>query len=147
LDLDRNLATAHALIGDGKSLLGQPEETEAHIQEALRLSPRDSDVCRWCVFAGLAQIQLARDEEAVVWLRRSIEADRNYPNSHFVLGAALAHLGRLPEARSEVQAGLATNPALTIARLRAAVSSDSPARIAGAQRLIDGLRKAGVPEE
>ena len=147
LDLDRNLATAHALIGDGKSLLGQPEETEAHIQEALRLSPRDSDVCRWCVFAGLAKIQLARDEEAVVWLRRSIEADRNYPNSHFVLGAALAHLGRLPEARSEVQAGLAMNPALTIARLRAAVPSDSPARIAGAQRLIDGLRKAGVPEE
>jgi TolB-like protein/Flp pilus assembly protein TadD len=147
LDLDRNLAAAHAQIGDGKVLLGQPEETEAHIQEALRLSPRDRDVYLWCHFAGLAKFQLGREEEAVVWLRRSIEADRNYPNSHFVLGAALAHLGRLPEARSEVQAGLAMNPALTIARLRAAVSSDSPARIAGAQRLIDGLRKAGVPEE
>jgi TolB-like protein/class 3 adenylate cyclase len=148
LDLDRNLATAHALIGDCKSLLGQPEETEAHVQEALRLSPRDSDVWRWCVYAGLAQIQLAREEEAVIWLRRSIEADRNYPNSHFVLGAALAHLGRLAEARSEVQAGLAMNPTLSIARLRAAVPSDSPpARIAASQRLIDGLRKAGLPEE
>jgi tetratricopeptide (TPR) repeat protein len=147
LDLDRNLAAAHAQIGDCKSVLGQPEETEAHIQEALRLSPRDRDVYLWCHFAGLAKFQLGREEETVVWLRRSIEADRNYPNSHFVLGAALAHLGRLPEARSEVQAGLAMNPALTIARLRAAVPSDSAARIAGAQRLIDGLRKAGVPEE
>jgi len=147
LDLDRNLATAHALIGDGKAILGQPEETEAHIQEALRLSPRDSDVCRWCVFAGMAKIQLGRDEEAVIWLRRSIEADRNYPNSHFVLGAALAHLGRLPEAWSEVQAGLAMSPALTLARLRASVPSDSPTRIAASQRLIDGLRKAGLPEE
>jgi tetratricopeptide (TPR) repeat protein len=146
LDLDRNLAAAHAQIGDGKCLLGQPEETEAHIQEALRLSPRDRDVYLWCMFAGLAKFQLGREEEAVVWLRRSIEADRNYPSSHFILGAALAHLGRLPEARSEAQAGLAMNPAFTIARLRATVPSDSPARIAGLQRVIDGLRKAGVLE-
>ena len=147
LDLDRNLAAAHAQIGDCKSVLGQPEETEAHIQEALRLSPRDRDVYLWCHFAGLAKFQLGREEEAVVWLRRSIEADRNYPNSHFILGAALAHLGRLPEARSEAQAGLAMNPTFTIARLRASVPSDSPARIAGLERVIDGLRKAGVPEE
>jgi Flp pilus assembly protein TadD len=63
----------------------------------------------------LAKFQLGREEEAVVWLRRSIEADRNYPNSHFILGAALAHLGRLSEARSEAQAGLAMNPTFTIA--------------------------------
>jgi TolB-like protein/class 3 adenylate cyclase len=147
LDLDRNLAAAHAQIGDGKLFLGQAEETEAHIQEALRLSPRDRDVYLWCMFAGLAKFQLGRDEEAVVWLRRSIEADRNYPNSHFILGAALAHLGRLREARSEAQAGLAMNPTFTIARVRASVASDSPARIAGLERVIDGLRKAGVQEE
>jgi TolB-like protein/class 3 adenylate cyclase/Flp pilus assembly protein TadD len=147
LELDRNLAAAHAQIGDCKSVLGQPEETEGHIQEALRLSPRDRDVYLWCMFAGLAKFQLGREEEAVVWLRRSIEADRNYPSSHFILGAALAHLGRLPEARSEAQAGLAMNPTFTIARLRASVSSDSPARVAGLERVIDGLRKAGVPEE
>src|SRR5271165_6638846 len=62
LDLDRNLAAAHAQIGDGKLLLGQPEETEAHIQEALRLSPRDRDVYLWCMFAGLAKFQLGREE-------------------------------------------------------------------------------------
>ena len=39
------------------------------------------------------------------------------------------------------------NPTFTIARLRASVPSDSPARIAGSERVIDGLRKAGVPEE
>ena len=49
LDLDRNLAAAHAQIGDCKSVLGQPEETEAHIQEALRLSPRDRDVYLWFI--------------------------------------------------------------------------------------------------
>ena len=86
LDLDRNLAAAHAQIGDCKSVLGEPEETKADIQEALRFSPRDRDVYLWCHFAGLAKFQLGREEEAVVWLRRSIEADRIYPNSHFIRG-------------------------------------------------------------
>ncbi len=146
LDLDRNLAAAHAQIGDGKILLGQAEETEGHIQEALRLSPRDAHGYLWCMFAGLAKFHLGRDEEAVVWLRRSIEANRNYPTTHFILAAALARLGRLSEARSEVRAGLAINPAFTIARFRAGVSSDDPAAVAHWERYVDGLRKAGVPE-
>ena len=39
LVLDRNCG-AHILIGKAKSLLGRSEETEAHINEALRLFPR-----------------------------------------------------------------------------------------------------------
>ena len=42
LALDRNLAQAHAFIGFGKVRRARPEETEAHIAEALRLSPRDT---------------------------------------------------------------------------------------------------------
>ena len=147
LDLDRNLAAAHAQIGDGKLLLGQPEETEGHIQEALRLSPRDTHVYLWCMFAGLAKFRLGREEEAVVWLRRSVDANRNYPSSRFILAAALARIGRLPEARSEVRAGLAINPTFTIARFRAGVFSDDPAVAAGWERYADGLRAAGAPEE
>jgi Flp pilus assembly protein TadD len=41
LALDRNLAGAHAMIGMAKNMLGRSDETEAHIREALRLSPRD----------------------------------------------------------------------------------------------------------
>jgi TolB-like protein len=42
LALDRNLANAHAWIGSAKYFLGRGMETEAHINEALRLSPRDT---------------------------------------------------------------------------------------------------------
>ena len=42
------------------------------------------------------------------------------------LAAALAHLGRLDEARSAVQAGLALDPTFTISRFRARASSDNP---------------------
>ena len=59
------------------------------------------------MFAGLATFQLGREEEALVWLRRSIEADRNYPSSRFILGAALAHragsLKRGPKLRRDWQ--------------------------------------------
>ena len=47
LALDRNLANAHALIGYAKYFLGRGTETETHIQEALRLSPRDTIAPRW----------------------------------------------------------------------------------------------------
>src|SRR6202453_413839 len=42
LALDRNLAVAHFAIGLAKVFIGRAEETEAHIAEALRLSPRDT---------------------------------------------------------------------------------------------------------
>ncbi|HZZ21127.1 MAG TPA: adenylate/guanylate cyclase domain-containing protein [Roseiarcus sp.] len=42
LAIDRNLAGAHAVIGARKLYLGRAAETEAHVQEALRLSPRDT---------------------------------------------------------------------------------------------------------
>ena len=47
LELDRNLAAAHASIGLGKVFIGRAEETEAHIVEALRLSPRDTMAYTW----------------------------------------------------------------------------------------------------
>jgi hypothetical protein len=81
-----------------------------------------------------------------VLFRRSIEANRNYPNTHLWLAAALAHLGRLTEARAAAQAGLALHPSFTIARLRAGASSDNPIYLAQRERVIEGMRKAGVPE-
>ena len=148
LQLDRSLAAAHAQIGNGKIQLGQAEEAEVHIQEALRLSPRDTYAYIWCFFSGSAKLRLGREEEAVAWLRRSIEAKGSFPGSHFALAAALARLGRLPDASSEVQAGLAISPTFTIARFRTGASgNNNPAWIAGYERIIDGLRMAGVPEQ
>src|SRR4029077_6171341 len=74
LALDRNLTDAHALIGWGKLSLGRAAETEGHILEAFRLSPRDIFAFRWLTFVGAAKLLLGANAEAVAWLRRSIEA-------------------------------------------------------------------------
>jgi TolB-like protein/Flp pilus assembly protein TadD len=148
LELDKNLAGAHGCIGLGKLYVGRAEETEAHIVEALRLSPRDTFAYAFMQFVGVAKIFLGVDDQAVAWLRRSIESNRNFPQAHFYLGVALARLGRLDEARSAVKAGLALNPALTVSRLNATLTtaSDDPTFLAGCERLLEGLRKAGLPE-
>jgi tetratricopeptide (TPR) repeat protein len=80
LALDRNLANAHFSIGVGKTFIGHAEETEAHIVEALRLSPRDPTAHVWMNNAGLAKLFLGSYEQAVVWCQRAIEANRNFPH-------------------------------------------------------------------
>jgi TolB-like protein/tetratricopeptide (TPR) repeat protein len=147
LALNSNLAAAHAAIGLAKCFLGRAAETDGHTLEALRLSPRDISAYRWMSVAGWAKLQLDADAEAVGWVRRSIEVNRNYSPAHFLLAAALGLLGALDEARAATQAGLALNPSFTIRRLRAvAQSSDNPAFLAGLKRNAVGLRLAGVPE-
>ena len=61
---------------------------------------------------------------------------------------ALARAGRLDEARTSVNAGLALDPRFTIRRYRDVTyaNSDNPTYRAGRERLIEGMRQAGVPE-
>jgi TolB-like protein/class 3 adenylate cyclase len=146
LALDRNLAEAHGMLGWAKVLIGRGAEAEAHIQEAFRLSPRDTAAFRWMHYAGFAKLLLGADAEAVAWLRRGLEANRNHPIAHFHLAAALALLGSLEEARDAVRAGLALDPTFTIRRMRGRMSDDPTFR-AGSERAREGMRMAGVPEE
>jgi TolB-like protein/class 3 adenylate cyclase len=146
LALDRNLANAHGIIGLAKYLIGRGEETETHVHEALRLSPGDTFVYFWMTFAGVAKLQLGRDEEAVSWFRRGIETNQNFPPAHFYLAAALAHLGQLDEAQAAVKAGLALDPAFTLSRFRAGAASDNQTYLEQRERVIEGMREAGALE-
>ena len=118
-------------------LVGHPEETDAHENEALRLSPRDSFAWLWLHFAGAAKMTLGANEEAVALFRRSIEINRTAPLTHFFLAATLANLDKLEEAQSEVKAGLALDPGFSIRRFETGGGGGLP---------LEGMRKAGVPE-
>ena len=147
LELDRNLAAAHATIGMAKLFSGLAEETEGHVLEALRISPRDILAFNWLATAGVAKLYLGSDKDAVAWLRRAIGIDRNLPNAHFYLAAALAHLGQFDEAKTALIAGLTINPAYTLSSFRAGSFSDNPTFLAQRERVYEGLRTAGVPEK
>ena len=146
LALDHNLAEAQIQIGWAKLLMGRPADTQAHVDEAFRLSPRDVFTYRWLMLVGMAKLHLNEDAEAVDWLFRSVEANRNHPASHFLLAAALALLGSLDQASAAVKAGLAVNPSFTVRRFRYAAQGDNPTHLAARERLLEGMRMAGVPE-
>jgi TolB-like protein/Tfp pilus assembly protein PilF len=147
LAINRNFAQAHATIGLAKSLDGQFDETETHVREAMRISPLDSRAGLWMLFAGLAKLLAGRDDEAVARLKRSTELNPNFSITHFILAAAGARCGRPDEMRAAARAGLELDPGFNIARYRALPLSDNPVFVAQHERVIEGMRMAGLPEE
>jgi Flp pilus assembly protein TadD len=147
LTLDPNLASAYGERAISLIFVGRAEEVELQVNQALRLSPRDNLTFVWMLLAGAAKIHLGADDQAEAWLRRSIDANPNFPSEHMFLGAALANLGKLPEARVEARAGLALNPKFTVHRFQLGAESDNSVFLAQREHLLEGLRKAGLPEE
>ncbi len=146
LAIDPNLAGARASMGLVSIGIGRAEETEAHVLEALRFSPRDALIYQWFLHVGGAKACLGEYDTAVTWLKKSIDANRNNPLPFFYLAACFAHLGQLDEAREEVKAGFAIDPNFTIKRFRAGIQSGNSIFLAQRERLIEGMRLAGVPE-
>ena len=113
LELDRNLATAHSTIGLGKILIGRAEETEAHIAEALRLSPRDTLAYIWMTQRGCRRRTTSaigsRRSRGFDWRSRPTETIRYHI---LCWPPRLAQLGRLDEAHSAVKAGSRAQPEL-----------------------------------
>ena len=76
--------------------------------------------------------------------------NRNLPClAHFFSPAALKrNLGKLDEARAETQAGLCSiNPNFSVHGFRVGAESNNPLFLTQRERLLEGLRKAGVPEQ
>jgi TolB-like protein len=146
LVLDRNLAEAHAQIGLAKYVIGRGAQTEAHMNEAFRLSPRDISAHRWLAIVGMSKLQLSADAEAHDWFLRSIEANRNFPLAHFGLAAALALLGSPDQASAAAKAGLALDPSFTVRRYGDGAWTGNPTYLARRERVCQGMRLAGIPE-
>lgn len=147
IGLDRNLAAAHADAGMMKVLLGRGEETEAHVAEAMRLSPRDPLLSRWHLYIGMADLYLGRVDQAADPLRKAVELNSSFSIAHFILAATLALMGRDAEAAEACAAGLRLDLNFSVAKFRSNTRSDNPVYLAGRERIYEGLRKAGVPEQ
>ena len=146
LSLDRNLAFAHAQIGFAKAVLGRAEETEAHVLEAMRLSPRDTGAYVWCDFVGVAEIMLGRDAEALALVP---EGGRNEPrlsDRALSLRRRARPLRADRRSRREAAEGLRLAPDFTVRRYRDAALSDNPTYLSQRARILEGMRLAGVPE-
>jgi tetratricopeptide (TPR) repeat protein len=144
LELNPNFALAHAFIGIPLNHQGANEEALSSAQRALRLSPSDRLVGAYAsrAMAG-AHFISRRYADCIAWARNNIEKTPDDPVGHMFLAAALALLGDL-DAAAEARA--------TLMRLRPDYSvalqfQNGVAVGEVAERLNEGLRRAGVPEQ
>jgi TolB-like protein len=118
-------------------LASQYEEAIRSFERGIRVNPLS--IHNNLAGIGLALIELRRFDEAVAFCKRAL---RHNSSDLIVLGglaSALAHLGRDAEAREALARLLEVHPAVT--------TSEWPSWHAQSYKLlIEGLRKAGLPE-
>jgi adenylate cyclase len=117
---------------------GLPEEAVQSFERAIRVSPVDPMLHRSFTGIGYALIELGRFDEAIVAGKKAQRQNPFYPVTYRCLAAAFAHLGRDAEAREASARLLELDPAFAISSRTRGQSN--------AKLLIEGLRKAGLPE-
>ena len=89
---------------------------------------------------GMAFIELRRFDEAIVAGKKAQRQNPTYSAAYRCLASAFAHLGRDAEAHGAAARLLELGPAFTISAWIAQGGRSN------AKLLIEGLRKAGLPE-
>ncbi len=150
--VDRALAlnpnSAHAWMARGliSVYLGRPATAIEAFQHAMRLSPLDPFARIFSIGTGLAHLMAGRYEEAMEWADRSLREQPDYGVGIRLKVVALAHLGRIGEAREALKRLLELQRGFTIAGYKQfATAVRTPVEFAALY--AEGLRKAGLPEE
>jgi tetratricopeptide (TPR) repeat protein len=143
LELNPNFALAHTLQGNALGVQGAHREAAESAEHALRLSPRDRLVGLYASLsmAG-AHFAAGRYSECITWARNAIEKSPGHIAGHSYLVAALAMEGDLIAAAEVRETLLRLDPEYSLTRM----NENTPLTGELAERLCEGLRKAGVPE-
>jgi adenylate cyclase len=141
LALDPNSAFAWARSGWLKKFQGDSDAAIQCFEQALRLSPFDPMVSNWYVGIGSAHFQAGRYEQAVEWQEKALFSN---PAAWMYRGLIPSYVfaGHLDKAKAGVRELLRAYPGLTIAKVRAAMDFNKDYTA----RLVEGLRRAGLPE-
>jgi len=174
VQLDPNLAQAHADLGFVLIRRGQHEAAVAEFERSLALNPnftdwRFADVLVYAGhsaraievverhmrldpfyvpsapgFLGFAHYMLKQYSQALPLLRECVSRAPNLRGGHVWLAASYAQLGNIEDARAEASEVLRIEPKWTIKGTQARLSIFK--RAEDAEHFFDGLRKAGLPE-
>ena len=138
--LDPNSAYGYSAMGRAEALLGRCEQSIAHTKQAFALSPRDPYSGVWYLHLGYAEFCRDRLDAAIEQLKRAVYSGFPTYITYAFLAGAEAAKGNDAEAKSALAEARRLNPQLTIKWFAENVTWAEPI-------IIDGLRKAGLPEE
>jgi adenylate cyclase len=115
------------------------EQAKSDIRQAMRLSPRDPKMGSWIFNIGGVEIEQGHYDAAIDEIHKSIEAGFRSYIPYAVLAASYALKGKMDEAKAALAEARRLNPNLTV-KWFIAHSPPVP-------KAIEGIRKAGLPEE
>lgn len=146
--LDRNHAAAYVGRARNLNVIGRAAEALAPVEKAIRLSPRDPELYVWYFVLCHANTHLARDTQAIEWCLKSLATGKTYYFAYVDLASAYAWRGQNAEAAAAVVELLKVRPGFTVQALaqEGSGTSDHPAFRKEFQRIVEGARKAGLPE-
>ena len=146
--LDPNHAAAYVARGRSLIAIGRAAETVAPVEKAIRLSPRDPDLFIWYYVLCHAHTHLARDAQAIEWCLKSTATGKSFWGAWTDLASAYAWRGQKAEAAAAVAELLKVRPGFTVEQLAQDGSgySDNPTFRKEFERIVEGARKAGLPE-
>jgi len=137
--LDANDADSYVNLGNTLVFAGRPEEGIALIQKAMRLNPRYPP--RYLNLLGLAYRLAGQSEKALGPLKKAVTLAPDMMPAHVNLAACYAELGRLEEARAEVEEILRINPNFLLEGWKQRAPFKDPEVL---ERDLTILRKAGL---
>ena len=136
-----NFADGHSMVGVLLNFAGRSAEALQHLDRAMALDPYFNSLLLY--FRAHAAYQLGQYSEAVSLLRRRILRNPETDVSRVLLAASLGQMGLIDEAREAWREAVEVNPSFSLEQRRNVLPYKNPADF---DRIVEGLRKAGVPE-
>jgi adenylate cyclase len=143
LRADPSFAGAYWAMAVGEVLLGRYEQGMSNLEQAMRISPRDSSIGVWHMEMGRDLLALRRTDAAVQEGLKAVDSGYRTFLSYTSLAAFYAGADKMPEARAALAEAINLNPKLSVAWFHAHNSDfvDTP------PGFREALTKAGLPEE
>jgi tetratricopeptide (TPR) repeat protein len=129
-----------------KILIGEPAEAIPLLEQAIKISPRDPEIGYLHYRLGLANLLLGNVDKAIRWSEKAVLTYYSPRGACRDLAVALGLKGDVAGRTGSMSQGGAAQPSL-LTKVRRSMLSDRPKFVALLERtVIEGLRKAAMPE-
>jgi adenylate cyclase len=136
-----SFAEGYTMVGVQLHFAGRSAEAVPYFDRSMALDPHFNSIVLY--FRAQAAYQQGQYDEAVSLLKRRILRSPETDTSRVLLAASLGQMGLVDEAREAWREALAINPAYSLEQRRNVLPYKNPADF---ERVVEGLRKAGIPE-
>ena len=143
LHADPSFARGYFTMAIGDELLGHYEQSISHLEQAIRISPRDSQIGIWHSEMGRNLLGLRRTDAAVQEGLKAIDLGWRSFYTYTALAAFYAAADKMPEAKAALGEAMKLNPRLSVAWFHA----HQPNYIDTPPGMRELVIKAGLPEE